>query len=189
MREFFQDAQSAIRWACGLEGHAGRPLSARMLDKHKSDGDWTDAAIQAGVIWRTLRPISGAPLAALVARAVPRTVPCTCRRPCCSGHRPNPVWADAIDVLCAAALAARLSCQRYDERRALVTRTFGKRRTNRDIAADLSIDEHVVGKHARELELWLGARGNKGLEPQAWAEATRLLTEAGVLGASPQKAA
>ena len=189
MREFFQDAQGAIRWACGLEGHAGRPLAARMLDKYQSDSDWTDTAIQAGVIWRTLKPLSGAPLAALVARSVPKSVRCSCRRACCSGHRANPVWTEAIDILCAAALAARLSCRRYDERRLLIMRVYGKRRTTRDIAEELSMEEHALGRHARELELWLGTRGNKGLEPQAWAEATRLLTEARVLDPPAERSA
>ncbi len=189
MREFFQDAQSAIRWVCGLEGHAGRPLAARMLDKYQSDSDWTDTAIQAGVIWRTLKPLSGAPLASLVARSVPKSVTCSCRRECCSGHRPNPVWNDALDILCAAALSAKLSARRYDERRILIMRVYGRRRDLQEIASDLRMDRHTIGKHARELEIWLGSRGNNGLEPQAWTEATRLLVDAGVLEIPAEKSA
>lgn len=189
MREQFRDAQAAIRWACGLEGYPGRPLSARMLDRSRPESDWTDSAIQAGVIWHALRPLSGAPLAALVARAVPRTVPCACRRPCCSGHRPNQLWTEAVDILCAAALSAGIAPQRYDVRRAVIVRVYGKRRTNRELAADLSLDEHVIGRHARDIEVWLGARGREGLEPDAWTSAGRMLSDAGVLAGSPEPAA
>lgn len=183
MRRFFADARSAVRWACTVEGSAGRPLSARMLDRERPGGDdWTETATQAGIIWRALKPLSGAPVATLVARAAPRTVPCRCRRPCCAGHRITPIWHEAIEILCAAALAAGLACKRYDERRALLIRAYGDHRKNNEIADELGIEEHTLGQHAKHLELWVGARGKEGIEPQAWSKATDLLTAAGILG-------
>jgi len=154
-----------------------------MLDRSRPRGDdWTETATQAGIVWRTLKPLSGAPISTLVARMAPRTIPCRCRRACCKGERTSVLWHDAIEILCASALSAGLACRRYAERQVLLVRIYGEHRTNREIAAELGLDEHTLGRHAKDLELWIGLRGKEGVEPQAWREATDLLTGAGILG-------
>lgn len=76
-----------------------------MLDAWREGGDSTDAAGQAGLIFRTLSMLRGAPMATLVAAALHMGVPCYCRRPCCSGRSLNPDWREAIEILAAAILA------------------------------------------------------------------------------------
>lgn len=104
MRTAWPDALSAIRWACEVSGNPGRPYSSRMLDAWREGGDSTDAAGQAGLIFRTLGELKGAPMATLVAAALPMGIPCHCRRPCCSGRSLNPDWREAVDILAAAIL-------------------------------------------------------------------------------------
>lgn len=178
MREKFRDSAEAIRTACELEGNPSRPLASRMLDAQMpSSASWEDAALRAGMIWATLRPLKGIPIAILVARVCPKFLACSCRRVCCSGRKPHPYWTESIDILAAGALSARLSAKRYDERRTLLLRIFGESRSFEKMEIDLSIDRQTISKHFREMEAWIGVRASNGVEQLAWKRAEFLLRE------------
>lgn len=180
MRQKWRNAESAIRDACGLDVGPARPLSARMVGPNGTEGSWEDEATAAGYVFRALRPLSGAPIAALIARVAHATVPCGCRRPCCSGYRVNDLWKQAIEILAAAALTAGVCHRRYDIRRDILVSLYGQRRPFVKIAAELEISEASLARYAKEMKRWLGI-GGIGIEPQAWVEATELLREAGLL--------
>lgn len=169
MRQKWPDALSAIRWACSVAGNPGRPYSSRMLDAWREGGDSTDAAAQAGIIFRVLWELRGAPMATLVARAVRMSVPCECRRECCSGRRLNADWKEAIEVLTTAALteaqaqdrarrslesgekgefplaplAGALGAYSYPFRLAIMQRIFGQHMPYHQVRAALPGDEAV----------------------------------------------
>lgn len=189
MRECWPDALAAIRWAIEVTGNPGRPYSSRLLDAWKGGSDPADWPGQAGLILRELKPLSGAPLATLVLRAVRVGIRCMCRRDCCSGRRMNPDWREARDVLAAAALAARVGGARWDLRVAVLHRVYERHQNFRRMAQLLEMDEHTVADRAKEIEVWLGVRGSideriAGIEPQALARAETILSEAGLLMAS-----
>lgn len=169
MRQSWPDALSAIRWACSVSGNPGRPYSSRMLDAWKEGGDATDAAGQAGLIFRALWELRGAPMAALVARAVRMSVPCQCRRECCSGRRLNFDWKESVGVLTMAALteaqsqdrarralkdgekeefpmaplAGSLGAYSYPFRLAMMQRVFGQYMPYHQVRAELPGDDAV----------------------------------------------
>lgn len=169
MRQKWPDALSAIRWACSVAGNPGRPYSSRMLDAWREGGDATDSAGQAGLIFRTLWELKGAPMATLVARAVRMSIPCGCRRPCCSGRKLNADWKEAVDVLTTsllteaqsqervrrslkdgekgefplAPLAGALGAYSYPFRLAIMQRIFGQHVPYHQVRASLPGDDAV----------------------------------------------
>ena len=184
MRERFRDALSAVRAACSLDGSPGRPLAARMVGPTAGDGgDWTDAAGRAGFVWQALRPLSGAPIASLVARVAPQWEPCSCRRRCCSGRARCFLWWDAINILAANALVDGMGWS-YPERYALVANCYAEERlTYKLLGERLAVNRETVSEHARRVEKWLGCApgARSGIEPVALRNAEALLASAGLL--------
>lgn len=151
-----------------------------MVGPNGTEGSWEDEATAAGYVFRALRPLSGAPIASLIARVAHATVPCGCRRPCCSGHRVNDLWKEAIDILAAAALAAKACNRGYGMRRTVLISMYGQRQSHTKMATELEVSEATVARALREMRVWLDGGGD-GVEPKAWAKATDLLQKAGLL--------
>ena len=193
MRPSWPDALSAIRWACAVAGNPGRPYSSRMLDAWREGGDATDAAGQAGMIFRRLWELRGAPMASLVARAVPPRFKGRCRHCGSEGRLLNPDWKESIDVLAAAALVAKVGGKSYNLRVALLHRFYAGHQSYRQIAQEVSregdaVDDATAARYGKALKAWLGAREKgdasdpkEGIEPAAFRRATELLTEAGLI--------
>ncbi len=58
-----------------------------------------DAAAQSGMIRAEIKLLGRLAEAVLFARYAPRGIPCACRATCCSGHKRNPEWTNAISFL------------------------------------------------------------------------------------------
>lgn len=59
-----------------------------------------DGVAQAGMVLYHLARLPEPQQLVLIAQSVPVALPCACRAPCCSGHRPNGPWVHAVLVLC-----------------------------------------------------------------------------------------
>jgi hypothetical protein len=115
----------------------------------------------------------------LVARIAPKSHPCDCRRPCCSGKRPNAEWSYAVDQLAIHAQGTLPGRTSYLLRRALVERYFGqKRRKLQEIAKACELNPNTVGKHNKAVTRWLD-----DYEGRALALIGDELMDAGIAGA------
>jgi hypothetical protein len=193
----FHSAHEALRFAVTLDGNPARPIQSRMVDA--TDGSRAlaglDAAAQAGMILNALEGLGKFPVAVMIASCAPRTFPCSCRSPCCSGHRINRVWRQAIDLISQEAdrviseQSERKTKASYALRSAITVKIYGHRTTFAAIADDLKIDEDTVSKHHRIVLRWLmGAPGGKhgaaveGVEHAAWRDAETVLRNVGIVG-------
>src|SRR5262249_54281608 len=98
-------------------------------------------------------------------------VPCSCRAPCCSGHRINRSWHGAVDLISheahrvIAEQSERKSKASYAVRSAIMIKIYGGQKTSFvDIGRSLKIDPDTVSKYHRIVLRWLmGApRGKHG---------------------------
>lgn len=97
--------------------------------------------------------------AAIIARFAPRSFPCSCCRPCCTGYTPNPEWEKAIRALTDAALvslAGHLS--HYLVRRKLVEEVFGVKVKLDQLAEKASVNKNTITAHRKIIRLWLGGQ-------------------------------
>lgn len=189
-RAMFDSARRAVRFAVTRDGNPSRPFFSRFLDKttlvglNSSGLSVLDAAAQAGIILAlVVRHLGQVPTAALIASCSPQTVPCNCRRPCCSGKRVYAQWRYAIDTLTCAALEVTGPRANSRLRSALVLKIYGHGKLI-DIANALEVDIDTVSKHHKRLLQWLqgsrgkgGEEGVEGLESRAWVEAESVLRD------------
>lgn len=137
----------------------GRPLSDRLASPGGRTGkglSGNDGAAQAGMIWRELQDVSPLERAVLIARYAPKSIPCACTNPCCSGYRPNPTWNDAIRDLeqhALTLLAGRLSFYRL--RRGLVEKAIGVKRQINELAKESEVDEKTAAAHWKIIKEWI----------------------------------
>jgi len=137
----------------------GRPLADRMASPAARTGkglSGNDGAGQAGMVRRELAFLHEIELAVLVARFAPRSMPCACRNPCCSGYRPNPEWEGAVRVLEQAALgqlAGHLS--HYRLRRRLVEKAVGLKVELKSLAKECGVSEKTVAAHWKIIKVWM----------------------------------
>lgn len=99
--------------------------------------------------------------AILIARLAPRSKPCSCRSPCCSGHRPNQEWVDAIGYLAdRARTAVYVGCVVSGiMRRDYLVRYFtrvGDRISLEDLAEKHGINRNTASAHSAKISKWLG---------------------------------
>lgn len=140
----------------------GRPLSDRLSAPSGRTGNGlsgNDGAAQAGMIWRELQDVSPLERAVLVARYAPKSIPCTCANPCCSGYKPNPTWNNAIRDLeqhALTLLAGRLSLYRL--RRGLVEKAIGVKRQISELAKECEVDEKTAAAHWKIIKEWISGR-------------------------------
>lgn len=139
-----------------------RPLADRMAAPSPKTGKGLhgiDGAAQAGMIRREMEQLSEIESAVLIARYAPRSEPCNCRIPCCSGYRPNPEWLEAIRVIEQAALgplAGHLS--HYRLRRRLVEKAMGVKVDVSDLAKECGVSEKTAGAHWRIVREWINGK-------------------------------
>jgi hypothetical protein len=187
-KPLFPTAHHAVLFAGTREGASARPIASRMVGAETGARDLAglDGAAQAGMILNVLEGLGRVPVAALIASAVPRTIPCSCRRLCCAGYQVNRLWREAMDVLCQA--AADYCKAPYAVRWELLTKLYIGKGALKDIAKEAQLNEDTVGKYHKQIVRWV--RGNKarngesvpGLEGIAWADAETMLREVGIVG-------
>jgi hypothetical protein len=112
-----------------------------------------DGAAQAGMIRAEVKAMGKLPEAILIARLAPRSMPCSCRAPCCSGQTPNKEWVDAISYLSDYVRKTALegcTCDRI-LRREYVVRYFtpkAKRISIEALAEKYDVHRNTVSAHA-----------------------------------------
>lgn len=160
-RKLFRTPQEALVYAFNYSmQQQDRPLADRLASPGARTGkglSGNDGAGQAGMIRRELMELTELELAILIARFAPRSTPCACRNPCCSGHRMNQEWSDAMRVLEQAALM-QLSghVSNYRLRRRLVEKAVGVKIELKAIAKESGVSEKTVAAHWKIIKEWTG---------------------------------
>lgn len=169
----FNSAHSALVFAFNFSGQSyDRPMMNRMADGPKRSGKGLvglDGAGQAGMIRGEVAVLGKLHEAIVTAYYAPHSMPCDCRKPCCSGSKINPEWSDAIGFITQAAIG-QLSgaCSNYRLRRAIVSRNFGEKCSLVDIANACGVNRDTASAHNEKISLWLsGYRPKKGSGQQA----------------------
>jgi hypothetical protein len=181
-----------VRFAVTRAGVPARPLMATMADKTCTGRDLygMDATAQAGMILGMVRTLGQLQLALLIAGTAQRTVPCYCKRACCSGHMANSAWREALLEISEFAYNKKVVRADSGLRIALLVKIYGGGIvTYKRIAEELKWDVDAVSRHHHAMHLWLmgkrgmtRAEGTEGVDPSAWAAAETLLRDAGIVG-------
>lgn len=118
-----------------------------------------DGAGQAGMIRSELQQLSDLDRAVLVARFAPKSWPCSCASPCCSGYMPNPEYEAAIRTLEQAALQ-QLSghMSHYRMRRRLVEKAVGAKIEISVLAKECGVSEKTAAAHWKIIKEWICGR-------------------------------
>lgn len=93
------------------------------------------------------------------------TTPCSCRRPCCCGHRRNEVWDAAVNRICAdiqyyiatTKTPGKRGVQEHPRLRYALVRRFFQPRGKvalDQIAADCEVSPQTVISHKKVIETW-----------------------------------
>ena len=159
----FRTPQDALVFAFNYTmQQAGRPLMDRLASPGTRPGkglSGNDGAAQAGMIRRELEALSEIEVAVLVARFAPRSNPCSCKNPCCSGYKPNPEWTDAVRVLEQAAVALFAGhVSHYRLRRRLVEKSIGVKVELKALAKECGVAEKTVSAHWKIIKEWMRGR-------------------------------
>ena len=192
----FQSAREAIRFAATREGNPKPPLSSRMVATTPGTRvlrvlAGLDAAAQAGMIMNVIGSLGRLAVAILIADAAPQSMPCSCRRPCCSGHQINRQWRLAIDTIAQDAVRALPAGSKtsYALRSSVIVKIYGGKTTFVEIAKELKVDQETVSRQHRAIHTWLrGAKAGKmtdavvGIESIAWRDAESALRNHGIVG-------
>lgn len=153
----FRSAHDALVFAFNFSMDLyDRPLMNKMADGPRPEGkglSGLDGAAQAGFVRAELHSLGAIPEAILIARIAPRSQPCECRKPCCSGQSLNPEWIGAVDALVQHAMAALSGCGvvHYRVRRASVLRYFGERVSLTETAEKCGISKNTVTDHNQKI--------------------------------------
>lgn len=171
----FRTPQDALVFAFNYSmQQQDRPLMDRLAAPAARTGkglSGMDGAGQAGMIRQVISSLSEYEEATLIARFAPRTIPCSCRNPCCAGYRLNPDWDYAIGLLERGAqtiLSGHVS--HYRLRRKLVEQIFGVKIVLKDLAEQCSVHANTATEHRRLIKLWLS--GQKAQHEKGGREAT-----------------
>jgi hypothetical protein len=163
-----------------------------MLDATRARSECTalDKAAQAGMVMNVVEGAGRLALAIMTATVTAKSLPCSCRRPCCSGKATNFDWHRAINIIAEEAYARDVCRATYLLRVACILKIFGGRDSSyRKIAEDVSMDPETVSKHHKAILRWLrGAKGRQGEAPTVgyesvvWRDAEDALRSAGIVG-------
>ncbi len=184
----FSSAHAALVYAFNYSGQAyDRPLMNRMADDpidHLSKGlSGMDGAAQAGMIFNKLFHLPPLYQYIVFASYAPRTIPCSCRYPCCSGTKRNVLWEACITEIEQAALRqALIGCVSHRVlRRGIVARAFGdKSMTLAELAEKTGVSETTANSHNQKVRQWLlGVPATKRKEavPGEKANAQRMIEQ------------
>ena len=195
----FNSAHGALVFAFNFSGQAyDRPMMNRLATPSVGTGKGLvglDGAGQSGFIRAEVKAMGKLSEAIIIARIAPRSTPCACTSPCCSGHKPNKEWTDAIATLSdhvrTTALAGCIANGLM--RREYVVRYFTHKdqRISLEALADkYEIDRHTVSAHAGKVTAYFAgitARKDKpaapGMEQLAMNGIEDRLREIGMVGA------
>lgn len=188
---FFRSAEEAVCFALSFAGRSSRPAGSCILERMETRRDFSalDQAALAGMITNLVKGGGRLATAIMTASVAPRTMPCTCRRTCCSGQAKNFAWHRAIEVIADEAISQGISRARYLLCVACVRKIFGEQMSQKQIAEDLELDETTVNKNYKAVHHWLrgsnvrnGRPLNAGLETIVWRSAEEVLRTRGIVG-------
>ena len=160
----FSSAHAALTFAFNFSSQAyDRPMMNRMADGPARSGKGLvglDGAGQAGMIRREIAALGQLREAIITACFAPQSLPCSCRRPCCSGQTINTEWSDAIGVITQAAVGQLSGCiSNHRLRRGIVEKAFGAKVSISDLAVACGVSRDTASAHNEKLVAWL--RGSK----------------------------
>lgn len=183
----FRSAHDALVFAFNFSRQQyDRPLMNRVASGPQADGRLglagLDGAGQAAMILAVLRRMPPLSQALLIASKAPQTEECGCGVACCSGHKVNAQWLDAISVLTTAATADALGGCIVKRRlcAGLVQKHFGAKVALTELAELCDVDRHTAGTHNAKIKRWLF--GDDGVFSRAINDLDRRLRDAGVVG-------
>lgn len=165
MDPLFETAHGAIVFAFNFSGQTiDRPMMNRIAAPSLGSGKGlvgNDGAAQAGMIRREVKELGRLFESILIARHAPRMRPCACRAACCSGHKPNKEWVDAISYLAdhirTTALAGCTSNGML--RREYVIRHFSRkdeRISIEDLAEKYEVARNTISAHSSKVAVLFG---------------------------------
>lgn len=162
----FSTPQDALVFAFNYSmQQQGRTLVDRLAAPTARTGkglSGNDGAAQAGIVRRELEELPPLQRAVLTARFAPRSSPCSCGGPCCSGHRPNREWTDAIRLLeQEAAKLLKGHKPSYLLRRRLVEKAVGVKVQINMLARECHVDEKTAAAQWKIVKAWLWGEPKK----------------------------
>lgn len=164
------------------QGDIGRPLMSRMADGPKRPGTGlggVEASGQAGLILAALKTLGEPSYALAAARYLPKAIPCTCKRSCCTGWQRNPEFVRAVEAITAAASDA-VPHRRVllNVRQAVVLRHFGEKVSFAEIAKQCRVDRDTASAHAKTVGDYI-----RRLESEMRSSLHSSFTEGGLIAA------
>lgn len=150
-----------------------------------------EASAQAGMILLHLAKLKSSQRHALLCRTLRPVLLCDCKRPCCSGHKPNPDWVDSLLALCeemkhearmktrgrkgfsTSPLMRRMLAEKYfrPERRIVL----------KELAQRCDVTEATVIAHKKPIDRFLFEAERDG-----WTALDKRLTKADIVGATEE---
>jgi hypothetical protein len=157
----FRSVHSALTFAYNCKHGQLKPnILATMIGNggHGGGLQGLDGCAQAGMILSEvsqLRPVIHSSI--ISARYSVHALPCTCKKPCCSGWRTNIEWEIAIAEIAEQARLAALggTVANYTLRHTIVRRYFGLRSNLNEAAERSGVDRNTASAHAGKIITFL----------------------------------
>lgn len=191
----FESTHNALTFAFNFSDQQyDRPLMNRLASNpvnHVSKGlSGMDGAAQAGMIVSRVMLMPALSQYIIFAQYAPIQLDCGCRRSCCIGKRPNPLWDEVIIEISQAAIGAMSGVVTHRVlRTAIVRKLFGDKSHRADVlqAADrCGLEERQAYNHQAAIKRWLdgtrGRKGSPGVRVIANEHIQRLLIDSGIVG-------
>lgn len=164
----FTSAHAALVFALNFSSQCyERPTMNKLAQPSVGSGKGLiglDGAAQAGFIRAELNQLPVMMRSVLIARCAPKSSPCSCGSPCCTGRRINPEWFDASSILIAGAkefMAGTFT--HYQLRRCAVLRYLGEKISIEEIADQCGCARNTASAHNGKI-----GKSLKELESNAW---------------------
>lgn len=164
----FTSAHEALKWLYRFDPEqVAAPPMNRLASTPSFGGRGLggyDGATMAGWIRSEVSRLPRHQQILLAAQFAPSTRECRCKRPCCSGHSPNPEWTAAITALTDQVMSVLAgTVVSYRLRRGMVEKIFGRDVSLEDLAAQAGVSRPTASsQHAKLVVHLKGARGGKG---------------------------
>lgn len=178
----FTSAHAALVFALNFSAQCyERPTMNKLAQPAVGSGKGLiglDGAAQAGFIRAELNQLPVTVRSILIARCAPKSTPCSCGAPCCTGKRINPEWFDATSVLIAASKDFLYGCfSHYEMRRGAVLRYLGEKISLEDIAESVGWSRNTVSSQNGKI-----GKALKEMESNAWGLVEDHLQNLGMVG-------